>query len=275
MRGRHILHRRAWAHVNSRRRTKPTGLNLASRVRKAFFRLTEPRIVKLSERMRELSKERRVLYLRDGQEEVIYTMLMPVTMLPEQLGYLHYVSLTIENALKRLPEIYLQDQAVREVLKVSPDEEAWLADCWGRASAENNPIFSRLDAMVDFISPMWKDTLKFVEPNLSGIGGLHMLPTVEQILDKVIIPVIKEKDPEIQLETGRDIREQHLMQGILEHLQGAQPPGPQHLLYRAQIRRQRPRGTGSAGSLLSRPLQAHDHARRPCRTIFEWRRSAL
>jgi hypothetical protein len=199
------------------------GLNLASRVRKAFFRITEPRLVKLSERIRELSKQRRVLYLRDGQEEVIHTMLLPITMLPEQMGYLHYVSLAIENALKRLPDIYVQDEAVREILRISPEEEAWLTDCWGPGHAENNPIFSRLDAMVDFISPMWKDTLKFVEPNMSGIGGLHMLPTAEQILAEVILPVLKEKDPEVHLERGRDIREL-LMQDILEHLQALNRP---------------------------------------------------
>jgi hypothetical protein len=199
------------------------GLNLASRVRKAFFRITEARLVKLSERIRELSRQRRVLYLRDGQEEVIHTMLLPITMLPEQLGYLHYVSLTIQNALKRLPELYIQDALVREVLRISAEEEAWLWECWGPSQIENNPIFSRLDAMVDFISPMWKDTLKFVEPNLSGIGGLHMLPTAEQILAEVILPVLKEKEPEIHLERGRDIREL-LMQEILEHLQAIGRP---------------------------------------------------
>src|SRR3984893_9568161 len=99
-----------------------SGLNLASRVRKAFFRITEARLVKLSERMRELSRQRRVFYLRDGQEEVIHTMLLPITMLPEQLGYLHYVSLTIQNALKRLPELYIQDAHVREVLRISAEE---------------------------------------------------------------------------------------------------------------------------------------------------------
>ena len=125
------------------------GLSLASRVRKAFFRVTEPRLVKLSERLRELSKQRRVFYLRDGQEEVIHTMLLPITVLPEQMGYLHYVSLTIQNALKRLPELYMQDFAVREVLRLSPEEEAWLWECWGPSQIENNPIFSRLDAMVD------------------------------------------------------------------------------------------------------------------------------
>jgi hypothetical protein len=199
------------------------GLNLASRVRKAFFRITEARLVKLYERMRELSRQRRVLYLREGQEEVIHTMLLPITMLPEQLGYLHYVSLTIQNALKRLPELYMQDPAVREVLQISSAEEAWLWECWGPSQVENNPIFSRLDAMVDFISPMWKDTLKFVEPNLSGIGGLHMLPTAEQILAEVILPVLKEKEPELHLERGRDIREL-LMQEILEHLQAIGRP---------------------------------------------------
>src|SRR5206468_294864 len=175
------------------------------------------RLIKLFERIRELSRLRRVFYLRDGQEEVIHTMLLPITVLPEQMGYLHYVSLTIQNVLKRLPELYMQDPAVRAVLRVSPEEETWLWDCWGPSQVENNPMFSRLDAMVDFISPMWKDTLKFVEPNLSGIGGLHMLPTAEQILAEVILPIIKKKDPEVSLERGRDIREL-LMQEILEHL---------------------------------------------------------
>src|SRR3984893_4217952 len=150
-------------------------------------------------------------------------MLLPITMLPEQLGYLHYVSLTIQNALKRLPELYIQDALVREVLRISAEEEAWLWECWGPSQIDNNPIFSRLDAMVDFISPMWKDTLKFVEPNLSGIGGLHMLPTAEQILAEVILPVLREKDPDVQLERGRDIREL-LMQEILEHLQAIGRP---------------------------------------------------
>ena len=29
----------------------------------------------------------------------------------------------------------------------------WLWDCWGPSQRENNPIFGRLDAMVDFTAP--------------------------------------------------------------------------------------------------------------------------
>jgi hypothetical protein len=195
-----------------------SGLGLASRVRKAFFRIPESRLIALTERLRAEAKRRHLCYLRDGQEEVTNVMPLPVTVLPEQLSYIHYVSQTVGNALKRLPELYIQDFAVRELLKVSEGEEKWLWDCWGPSQRENNPVFGRLDAMIDFISPMWKDSLKFVEPNLGGIGGLHMVPTAEQMVAEIILPVLKEYDAELQLEIGRDIREL-LMQEILDHLQ--------------------------------------------------------
>ena len=44
-----------------------------------------------------------------------------------------------------------------------------------------------------------------------------MVPAVEQILAAVVLPVLKEQDPDLQLTIGPDIREL-LMQEILEHL---------------------------------------------------------
>lgn len=206
-----------------------SGLSLASRVRKAFFKIPESTLVKLMDQIRKESTSRHLFYLRDNVEETVHVLAMPLTVLPEQLAYIHNVSLTIQNALKRLPELYLTDFGVREVLRISPGEEKWLWDCWGPSQRENNPIFSRLDAMVDFISPMWKDSLRFVEPNLSGIGGLHLVPTSERVLLDTVIPVLREIDPNLQLELGRDIREL-LMQEIVEHLQAIGRPG-QNILF--------------------------------------------
>src|SRR5205823_2932337 len=104
----------------------------------------------------------------------------PLTVLHEQLSYIRYVSLTIVNALKRLPDLYLEHPAVRKLLPLSPEEEEWLRDCWSPAHRDNNPVFGRLDAVVDFTSAMWKDSLRFMEPNLSGVGGLHLVPTADQ-----------------------------------------------------------------------------------------------
>ncbi len=138
--------------------------------------------------------------------------------MPDQRSYIHFVSLTILNALKRLPELYLQDFAVREVLRLTPEEEEWLWKCWGPSHKENNPIFGRLDALIDFTSPMWKESLKFVEPNLSGIGGLHLVPTCENIVADLVVPVLKQSDPHLQMDLGSDIREL-LMQEVLDHLE--------------------------------------------------------
>lgn len=195
-----------------------SGMSLASRVRKALYTLPEPAVVGLIDRIREESVRRHLVYLREGAVDTIRVLPCPITVLPDQRAYIHYVSLTIQNALKRLPEMYMQDFAVRELLRVTPEEEKWLWECWGPSQRENNPVFGRLDAMVDFTSPMWKDSLKFVEPNMSGIGGLHIIPSCEQIVAEVVAPVLRSCDGELQLEIGQDIREL-LMQEVLDHLE--------------------------------------------------------
>jgi hypothetical protein len=203
-----------------------SGLSLGSQVRKAFAKIPQARLAELMKRMHEEAAARHLWYLRDGEPETVLVMPCPLTLLPDQLGYLHYVTQLLNNALKRLPELYMQDFAVREALRLSPDEEKWLWDCWGPSQRENNPVFGRLDAVIDFISPMWKDSLVFVEPNLTGIGGLHLVPTSEQILAEIILPELEEHDSSLRLEVGRDIREL-LIQEMLEHLQAIGRPAQQ------------------------------------------------
>jgi hypothetical protein len=195
-----------------------SGMRLASRTRKAFARIPEKALAQLLQQIHEEAYRRHLVYLRSGEPDAIRVLSCPLTVLPDQLSYIHYVSQIILNALKRLPELYLQDFAVRDVLRLSPDEEQWLWDCWGPSQRENNPIFGRLDAMVDFLSPMWKDSLRFVEPNLSGIGGLHLVPTAERIVADLVLPILHRNDPQLQLELGKDIRDL-LMQEMLDHAQ--------------------------------------------------------
>jgi hypothetical protein len=194
------------------------GLSLAGRVRKAFYLIPEDRVARLMQSIREEAFRRHLIYLRDGQPDAIHVLPCPVTVLPDQIAYIHIVSLTIQNALKRLPELYMQDFAVREILQLTPEEDEWLWKCWGPSQRENNPIFGRLDAMVDFVSPMWKDSLRYVEPNLSGIGGLHLVPTCDGIVSDLVLPRLQEIDPKLQLDPAADIR-QLLMQEVLDHME--------------------------------------------------------
>jgi hypothetical protein len=200
-----------------------SGLSLASRVRKTFYTIPEPELAELIRRIHDEAFRRHLIYLRDGEVDTIRVLACPVTVLPDQLTYIHYVTLTIHNAMKRLPEMYLQDFAVREVLRLLPEEEEWLWKYWGPSQSEHDPVFGRLDAMIDFTSPMWKASLRFVEPNMSGIGGLHLIPTAERIVADVVLPVLSQRDPQLQLELGPDIREL-LMQEVLDHAEAVGRP---------------------------------------------------
>jgi hypothetical protein len=199
-----------------------SGLGLDSRVRKVFYALPPERIVQMVHDMHDESARRNLVYTRHGEVEVIRVLLRPLGVLPDQLSYLHFVSLTILNALKRLPDLYLEDAAIRAMLPLRPDEEQWLRDCWGPLERETNPVIGRLDAMADFTSPMWKDSLRFVEPNLCGIGGIYMGPTCDQLLNDVVLPVLREYDPTLRLEVGRDLRELFI-QELLDHLENLGP----------------------------------------------------
>jgi hypothetical protein len=201
------------------------GLAVASRVQHALYRLAPTELAGLIERLRAGALAQHVIYLHEGTVEPIRILPAPLTVLPDQVEYLHHLTLTIQEALKRLPSLYLNDFTVREILRLPDAEERWLRECWGPSQEAHNPVFGRLDALVDFTSPMWRDTLRFVEPNLMGIGGLHMVPACERLIADIVVPVLREGDLELELSVGTDMREL-LTRALLAHM-AAIGSGPQ------------------------------------------------
>jgi len=61
-----------------------------------------------------------------------------------------------------------------------------------------------------------EDSLRFVEPNLTGIGGLHMVPTSERLILKLVGPLLRQADQTLQLGLNDDIRDL-LTQVLVEH----------------------------------------------------------
>ena len=61
------------------------GYQLASRVRKAFLSLADGEVAALMRQVRERSAKRHLVYLRDGQAEVVGLFPLPLTALPDQL----------------------------------------------------------------------------------------------------------------------------------------------------------------------------------------------
>ena len=205
------------------------GLRLATRVQHALDRIPPDEMVELMRGIRRTATDRHLAYQRHGVTETIRLLPCPLTLRPDQLGYTHYVSETVLNCIKRLPDLYFAVPEVREILRVTPVEEEWLRDCWTPAHREANPVYSRLDAVVDYTTAMWKDSIKFMEPNLSGIGGLHIGPTAMGVLADIVVPELLARDPSIRLQLADDIREL-LLQDLLEHLEAIGRPGGQIVL---------------------------------------------
>jgi hypothetical protein len=183
------------------------GARLAARVRQALYRTPPADLANAFRRMREGATARHLDYFSDGVVQTIRVFPCPITVLPEEVDYLHRVVRTLHHALIRLPDLYLADPTVRAILRLDPEEDAWLRECWSAAMRARNPVFGRLDALVDYSSPVWKDTFKFIEPNLTGIGGLHLIPSVEEILGETIVPLLMARDPGLRLERLTDARE--------------------------------------------------------------------
>jgi hypothetical protein len=205
------------------------GQRLATRVQAALDRVPAGEMVELMRAIRQLASDRHLSYQRDGVTETVRLLPCPITMRNDQLGYTHYVSGTILNCTKRLPDLYFEVPEVRDILRVTSIEEEWLRECWTPAHRETNPVFGRLDAVVDYASAMWKDTIKFMEPNLSGIGGLHLGPAAVGVLADLVVPALLRQDPSIRLQLPGDIREL-LLQDLLEHLEVLGQPGGQIVL---------------------------------------------
>lgn len=192
------------------------GARLAERVRKTFAEMPRAEVAGLIAALGDAALARRVVYVRDDVVEPIRVFPRPLTALPEQLSYARYASFSLAYALKRLPQLYLRDPAVRAILQLPEEEEAWLQECWTPQHREVNPVFGRLDAVMNFASPGWRESLRFIEPNLSGIGGLHLGPTVDRMVARVVGPALEARG--VHLAVSIDLREL-LMQELIDHLE--------------------------------------------------------
>ena len=192
------------------------GVSLDSYLRHIFAALPDERVRQLSQAVHDEAQRRELIYMRDGQIEVINVMLRPLGVFSEQLNYFHYVSLTLLGALKRLPELYLKDFKIRDVVPLQEGEAKWLWDTWGSSHNQFHTVFGRLDAVADLTGAFSKDSLAFIEPNLVGAGGVHLIPTSEGIIMETVVPAMHQAAPDLELKTADDLRETFLRE-LFDH----------------------------------------------------------
>ncbi len=199
------------------------GASLDSRVRRAVHHASDSTLARIAANLYADAQSNSVIYEREGVPEPVRIMLRPLLVMPEQLSYVHHVCEILVEALKRLPDLYLDDAQVRRILAITPDEDEWLRTTWTPRHKLLNPVYCRLDAVCDFTGAQWQESLQFMEPNLSGVGGIHYGPLAEHIVMRDVVPTLLAHDPELTVELPRDQRDLFL-QVLLDHAHGLQLP---------------------------------------------------
>ncbi len=192
------------------------GVSLDLFLRQIFAALPPETIQDLAQQIHDAARRKELVYYRDGKTEVINVMMRPLAMFSEQINYFHYVSQTLLGALKRMPELYLKDFQVREIVPLGEGEAKWLWDTWGASHNQFHTVFGRLDAIADFTAAFAKDSLSFIEPNLVGAGGIHLIPASEDTILGTVVPMMERAAPDLELHKTDDLRET-FMQEIMDH----------------------------------------------------------
>ena len=196
-----------------------SGATLEGRVRRAAHHVADPTFARIAERLRTDAWANGMIYERDGEKEPIRIMLRPLLAMSEQFDYVHYVCLRLLEALKILPALYLEDEKIRKLIAISPEEESWLRQSWTPEHARANTIYGRLDAVCDFTGQAWRDSLRFMEANLAGVGGIYFTPVCESLVMRDVVPTLRAHDPELSIALPRDQRDLFL-QVLVDHSRG-------------------------------------------------------
>lgn len=159
---------------------------------------------------------------------------IPLTLRPRLLdlsrrGYVHHVTWQIRLGLRRVIQLVISHPRAAEVVPLEPEERAWferyVREPQRKRLTKPPRVFCRLDALVRFHGPKWKDTLKFVETNVVGIGGMSYAPGVEKAVFKHVVPKFKFLDDELDFDTNWDPR-LLLLDELNEHVAQLGVEGP-------------------------------------------------
>jgi carboxypeptidase Taq len=193
-----------------------TGATLEARIRRAANHVSDTTFARIAERLRADARANEMIYEHEGVQEPVRLMLRPLLVMQEQLSYVHHVCLQLIEALKRLPDLYLGDERIRKIVAITPEEERWFRGTWTKDHSRFNSIYGRLDAVCDFTGANWQDSLHFMEPNLTGVGGIHYAPVAEQLLMRDVLPTLLAHDPDLVVALPRDQRDL-FVQVLIDH----------------------------------------------------------
>lgn len=163
----------------------------------------------------------------EGSDKVarpISLALRPRLVTAEQRSYIHRLVWQLRTALERAIELRRSSAQVRRLLPLDPDEESWFRLGEGAGGATPGAvrperIFMRFDAIASLGGPDWRDSIRVIEPNVVGIGGIRYSPLAEALVLEHLVPLYAGLAPGFECAPNDDVREL-LWDELVSHARG-------------------------------------------------------
>ncbi|MBM3253406.1 MAG: circularly permuted type 2 ATP-grasp protein [Candidatus Omnitrophica bacterium] len=153
------------------------------------------------------SKKQNVFMFIDASGiKYIDIKLRPWFITKSQVRFFHSVCLGLRSALNKLFPLYFRNKKIRDIFPFSEEEKSWFGLFNKKGLSPNQPVIERLDSNVTFQEKTWKD-FKFIESNSVGVGGIHYVPVINNIINKIVIPVVKKYLKGLEVSPTYDFRE--------------------------------------------------------------------
>jgi hypothetical protein len=102
-----------------------------------------------------------------------------------QMAYLQRVSWQMRNSLKTLTNLWFHSTRAKELLPLEALESSFFELFGDPSGLPVERLFCRLDALCRFNGPDWKESLRFLENNVVGIGGMTYAPAANLITERL------------------------------------------------------------------------------------------
>jgi len=184
----------------------------------------------INQRLQERSIEHGLWWeIRRGHRDVIPLMCRPLLMDLSCRGYVHHVTWQIRMGLRRVINLTPRHPGAAELVPFPPEEEEWLSRYRRPPTPFENPVgprlFCRLDALVSFDGPGWRDTMKIMETNGIATGGIMYAPAAEELFMEIVAPLITGDEDELAVDRNADPR-RLLYEELLRHARSLGTNGP-------------------------------------------------
>ncbi|MDP3723714.1 MAG: hypothetical protein Q8R91_09495 [Candidatus Omnitrophota bacterium] len=126
--------------------------------------------------VRALAEVRGLRYVSDaGRARTIEIALKPWLLTSAQLFAFHHVARQLADALLRVAHLQARIPSVRDVIRLTPEQESWLR-LSPSVRARPLAVIGRLDSTAVYGHARWQTDFRMLEPNAVGVGGVHYAP---------------------------------------------------------------------------------------------------